>query len=46
MADEQRPCCRCGEQRREVDFRLVCATNCDLKPLVRSEVFRRQKMLV
>ena len=29
-----------GEQRREVDFRLVCATNRDLKPLVRSGEFR------
>ena len=29
-----------GEQRREIDFRLVCATNRDLKPLVRSGEFR------
>ena len=29
-----------GERRREVDFRLVCATNRDLKPLVRSGEFR------
>ena len=29
-----------GEQRREVDFRLICATNRDLKPLVRSGEFR------
>ena len=46
MVDEQRPCCQCGEQRREIDFRLVGATNCDLKQLVRSGVFRRQEMLV
>lgn len=29
-----------GERHREVDFRLVCATNRDLKPLVRSGEFR------
>ena len=29
-----------GEQRREVDFRLICATNRDLKRLVRSGDFR------
>ena len=29
-----------GEQRREIDFRLICATNRDLKPLVRSGEFR------
>lgn len=29
-----------GEQRREVDFRLICATNRDLKRLVRSGEFR------
>ena len=29
-----------GEQRTEIDFRLVCATNRDLKPLVRSGEFR------
>ena len=46
MVDEQRPCCQCGEQRREIDFRLVGATNRDLKQLVRSGEFRRQEMLV
>ena len=29
-----------GELRREVDFQLICATNRDLKPLVRSGEFR------
>ncbi|MDD9979779.1 MAG: sigma-54 dependent transcriptional regulator, partial [Gammaproteobacteria bacterium] len=29
-----------GEQRRQVDFRLICATNRDLKSLVQSGVFR------
>ena len=46
MVDEQRPCCQCGEQRREIDFRLAGATNRDLKQLVRSGEFRRQEMLV
>ena len=30
-----------GEQRREVEFQLICATNRDLKPLVRSGEFRQ-----
>ena len=30
-----------GEQRREVEFQLVCATNRDLRPLVRSGDFRQ-----
>ncbi len=46
MVDEQRPCCQCDEQRREIDFRLAGATNRDLKQLVRSGEFRRQEMLV
>ena len=33
--------CWCGEERREVEFQLICATNRDLKPLVRSGEFRQ-----